>query len=160
MLPTPLVVSRATECSLTCCQSSSPPRTSTRAPVVLTRIFSLAARGGWPGVAAIPQGDLHWATGHRRGRDMAVFLAAHICPICGADAIDRVPRDGAVDYFVSLCWWRVYECCECRCRFYDWPSDARHYRNSVTGTTKYFALCMKVLSFELWRWGSRLVDRS
>jgi hypothetical protein len=57
---------------------------------------------------------------------MAVSAAAHICPICGVD-----------------------ECCECRCQFYDWPSTARHYCNSVTGTLKYLALCMKLLSFEL-----------
>jgi hypothetical protein len=91
---------------------------------------------------------------------MTVPPAAHICPICGSDEIARVPRDGAVDRVVSLCVWRVYECCECRCRFYDWPSAARHYRNSVTGTLKYFAFCMKLLSFEWWRWGSRLIDRS
>jgi len=124
-----------------------------------SRIFSLAVTG-WPGVVAIPQEPCSLATVHLRGSDMAVFLAAHICPICGADAIDRVPRDGAVDHFVSLCGWRVYECCECRCRFYDWPSNARHYRNSVIGTLKHFSLCMRELSFELWRWRSRLIDRS
>jgi hypothetical protein len=106
------------------------------------------------------QGAVPAATGHLRGSVMAVSAAAHICPICGADAIDRVPRDGAVDHFVSLCGWRVYECCECRCQFYDWPSAARLYCNSVTGPLTYLALCMKLLSFELWRWGSRLIDRS
>src|SRR5262245_21905969 len=100
------------------------------------------------------------ATGHLRGSVMAVSAAAHICPICAADAIDRVPRDGAVDHSVSLCGWRVYECCECRCRFYDWPSAVRLYCNSITGTLKYLALCMKLLSFELWQWGSKLIDRS
>jgi hypothetical protein len=82
---------------------------------------------------------------------MAVPPPAHICPICGSDEIARVPRDGAVDRVVSLCVWRVYECCECHCRFYDWPSAARHYRNSVTSTLKYCSLGMKVLGFGLWR---------
>jgi hypothetical protein len=91
---------------------------------------------------------------------MDVSAAAHICPICGSDEIVRVPRDGAVDCFVSLCGWRVYECCECGCRFYDWPSAARHYRNSVTGTLKHCSLGIKGLGFGLWRWGSRLIDRS
>ena len=86
---------------------------------------------------------------------MAVAGAPHICPICGADAIDRVPRNGAVDHFVSLCGWRVYACCECRCHFYDWPSAARRYCSFVTGTLTYLALCMKFPTFELWRWGSR-----
>jgi hypothetical protein len=83
---------------------------------------------------------------------MDVSAAAHICPICGADAIDRMARDGALDYVVSLCGWRVYECCGCRCRFYDWPSAVRRYCNSVTGTLTYLTLCIKLLSFELWRW--------
>jgi hypothetical protein len=91
---------------------------------------------------------------------MAVPPAAHICPICGSEEIDRVPRDGPVDRFVRFCGWRVYECRECRCRFYDWPSAARRYRNSVTGTLKYSAFSIKVLGFGLWRWVSRLVDQS
>jgi len=90
---------------------------------------------------------------------MAVPPTAHICPMCDSDEIVRVPRDGAVDRVVSLCVWRVYECRECRCRFYDWPSAARHYRNSVTGTLKYGSLGIKVLSFGFWRRVSRVVLR-
>jgi hypothetical protein len=55
----------------------------------------------------------------------AAHIAAHICPECASEEIDRVPRMGIRDYVVILVWWRVYRCRECGREFYDRPSYHR-----------------------------------
>lgn len=56
---------------------------------------------------------------------MVASSAAHICPHCASEEIDRVPRLGIRDYVVALIGWHVYRCRDCAGEFYDRPRPRR-----------------------------------
>jgi len=50
---------------------------------------------------------------------MSDVTAAHICPTCSSDDIERVPRARVMDRMRRVFGWRVYRCRDCGSRFYD-----------------------------------------
>lgn len=56
-----------------------------------------------------------------RRRRAKTYEAAHTCPICLSQYIERASRRGVLDHMARLLRWRVYRCQECEARFYDVP---------------------------------------